>query len=195
MADLATLRLTYLTSKSNAIAIQIANSAPGVFAISRGGYGPGIVQNFLTASNQPINSLTTPAVPGQVVTIWGTGLGPVTFPDNVAPTAGNVATSVTITIGGQTATNLYSGRTPCCAGVDQIVATIPNNVPLGCWVPVTINAGGVVSNTTTIAIAAPGATSCDDPGNPLSKLVRTPGTQAFVDFEQSQSSILAPNNR
>jgi len=183
-AGLATLRLFYQGVKSNAITIQIANSAPGVFAISSGGYGPGIVQNFVSATNEPINSLVTPTSPGQTVVIWGTGLGPVTFPDNVAPTAGNVSTPVTVTIGGQLATNLYSGRTPCCSGVDQIVATLPANVPLGCWVPVSINAGGVVSNITTMAIAAPGATSCDDPGNPLSKLVRTPGTQAFIHLEQ-----------
>ena len=178
------MRLTYLTGKSNAITIQIANSAPGVFAVSSGGYGPGIVQNFVSATNQPINASTVPATPGQTVTIWGTGLGPVTFPDNVAPTAGNVSTPVTLTIGGQPAAIQYSGRTPCCSGVDQIVATVPNNVPPGCWVPVTVNAGGVVSNTTTMAIAAPGATSCSDPGNPLSALVRTAGTQAYIDVER-----------
>jgi uncharacterized protein (TIGR03437 family) len=181
---LATLRLFYQGVKSNAITIQIAKSAPGVFAISSGGYGPGIVQNFVSDANQPINSLTTPAAPGQTVIIWGTGLGPVTFPDNVAPTAGNVATPVAVTIGGQPAANAYSGRTPCCSGVDQIVATVPANVPLGCWVPVTINAGGLVSNTATMAIAAPGATSCSDAGNPLSALVRTPGTQAYIDLER-----------
>ena len=183
-AGLATLRLTYQSNKSNAIAIQIADSAPGVFAISSGGYGPGAIQNYVAATNQPINSLAAPAAPGQIVTIWGTGLGPVAFPDNVAPTAGNVAAPVTVTIGGQPATVAYSGRSPCCSGVDQIVATVPQNAPAGCWVPVSINAGGVVSNTTTMAIAPPGATSCDDPGNPVSKLVRTPGTQAYIDLEQ-----------
>lgn len=53
----------------------------------------------------------------------------------------------------------------------------------GCWVPVSINAGGMVSNTTTMAIAAPGAASCSDAGNPLSNLVRTAGTQAFIHVE------------
>lgn len=182
-AGRATLRLTYNNVKSNAITIQIANAAPGVFAISSGGFGPGVIQNFVSASNQPVNSLITPAAPGQVVTIWGTGLGPVTFPDNVAPTAGNVATTVTVTIGGKTAPVAYAGRSPCCSGVDQIVATVPDSVPLGCWVPVLVNAGGVVSNTTTMAIAATGSASCDD-GNPLSKLVRTPGSQAMIELNQ-----------
>ena len=108
-AGVATLRLTYKGNISNAIAIQIANSAPGVFAVANGA-GPGLIQNYVASGNQPANSLATPAAPGQAVTIWATGLGPVTFPDNVAPTAGNVATSVTVTIGGQPANVLYSGR-------------------------------------------------------------------------------------
>src|SRR5580698_156848 len=183
-AGLATLRLTYQSNKSNAVTIQIADSSPGIFAVSSGGYGPGVVYNYASASNQPINSLQAPAAPGQVVTIWGTGLGPVKFPDNVAPTPGNVATTVTVSIGGQPATVTYSGRAPCCAGIDQIVATVPKNAPLGCWVPVSINASGVVSNTATMAIAAPGATSCSDAGNPLSKVVQAAGTQAFIHLER-----------
>jgi uncharacterized protein (TIGR03437 family) len=163
-AGVATLRLTYQSKKSNAVTIQIANSSPGIFAVSNGGYGPGVVYNYVSAGNQPINSLVAPAAPGQVVTIWGTGLGPVTFPDNVAPTPGNVATPVSVTIGGQAAKVSYSGRSPCCAGVDQIVATVPLSVPLGCWVPVTVNAGGTVSNSATMAIAAKGVASCSDPG-------------------------------
>jgi uncharacterized protein (TIGR03437 family) len=186
IAGLATLRLTY-QSKSNAITIQIADSAPGIFAASSGGYGPGIVQNYITGENQPINSSAAPAAPGQVIVIWGTGLGPVAFPDNVAPTAGNVAAPVSVTIGGQPAAIAYSGRTPCCSGVDQIVASVPANAPLGCWVPVSVKAGAVVSNTATMSIAAPGATSCNDPGNPLSILVRTPGTQAFIHMERVDS--------
>ena len=184
-AGLATLRLMYQSGKSNAITIQIANVSPGVFAISSGGYGPAVVQNYVSGSNQPINSLVQPAAPGQVVTIWATGLGPVTFPDNVAPTAGNVAATVTVTIGGQQASVAYSGRSPCCSGVDQIVATVPANAAMGCWVPLTVNAGGTVSNTTTMAVAAPGAASCNDPGNPLSTLVQTPGTQAFIHIGRS----------
>jgi len=182
-AGLATLRLTYQNTKSNAITIQIADSAPGLFAVANAA-GPGSIQNYVSATSLPLNSLATPAAPGQIVEIWGTGLGPVTFPDNVTPTPGNVSTPVTVTIGGQAATVLYSGRSPCCAGVDQVNVYVPANAPLGCWVPVSVNAGGVVSNVTTMAIAAAGATSCDDTGNPLSKLVRTPGTQAFIHVEQ-----------
>jgi uncharacterized protein (TIGR03437 family) len=187
-AGLATLRLTYQTRRSNAITVQIADSAPGIFAVSSGGYGPGVVQNFVSQANQPVNSLAIPAARGQVITIWGTGLGPVTFPDNVAPTAGDVSAPVSVTIGGRAAAKLYSGRTPCCSGVDQIVVSVPDDAPYGCWVPVVVKASAMVSNTTTMAIAPAGSRLgngvCDDAGNPLSKLVRTPGTQAFIHVER-----------
>jgi uncharacterized protein (TIGR03437 family) len=56
-AGLATLRLTYQSNKSNAVTIQIANSSLCIFAISIGGYGPGVVYNFVSQSNQPITSI------------------------------------------------------------------------------------------------------------------------------------------
>ncbi|MEP7353936.1 MAG: hypothetical protein ABI824_11955, partial [Acidobacteriota bacterium] len=182
-AGLATLRVTYQTRKSNAITIQIADASPGIFTVA-GGAGPGVIQNFISGNNQPVNDSGPPAYRGQVITIWGTGLGSVPFPDTVAPTKGNVSTPVSVTIGGQTAIVGYSGRSPCCSGLDQIVVTIPNTAPLGCWVPVLVTAGGVVSNATTMAIAATGADFCSEPGNPLSSLVLTPGIQAFIHIGQ-----------
>ncbi|MEO5927026.1 MAG: hypothetical protein ABIR70_24635 [Bryobacteraceae bacterium] len=183
-AGLASLRVTYQGRRSNAITVQIADAAPGIFAVSSGGFGPGIVQNFVAADNQPINSLNKPAVRGQFITIWGTGLGPVPYADNIAPTASNLATAVSITIGGRPAAKQYAGRSPCCAGLDQVVVAIPDDAPLGCWVPVQIKAGGAVSNTVTMAIAAPGATSCTDPNNVLSSLARSTGTQGFIHLQR-----------
>jgi uncharacterized protein (TIGR03437 family) len=54
-AGLASLRLVNGNNKSNAIAIQIADSSPGIFAVSSGGYGPAVVQNFVSSSTQPAN--------------------------------------------------------------------------------------------------------------------------------------------
>jgi hypothetical protein len=227
-AGLATLRLTYQNAKSNAITIQIADSAPGIFSMSRGGYGPAVIlmapqedqtpsstvppgqvgdapdlaslaalplggygpdilQDLLAAPAFALNYLGNPASPGQTISIWATGLGPASSPDNTAPASNNLATPVTVSIGGIPATPSYAGRASCCAGIDQIVVDVPDQAPSGCWVPVQISAGGVVSNTATMAIGAPGDSSCDDPGNPLSQLVRTAGTQAFLHVERVDS--------
>lgn len=79
--------------------------------MNSGGFGPGILQNFITSANQPLNSLVQTAAPGQAITLWGTGLGPVSA-GNVAPTPGNLPTKVEIFVGGVLATSLYGGRSP-----------------------------------------------------------------------------------
>ena len=84
----ASVRVKTVNQQSNAMTVNISPSAFGIFTATGTGLGPGILQNFVSQTNQPINSATIAAQPGQVITLWGTGLGPVSA-DNVAPTAGN----------------------------------------------------------------------------------------------------------
>ena len=145
----------------------VVNASFGAFALNSGGFGPAVMQNVVGAT-RPVNLPNVAATPNQYVTLYGTGLGPVTFPDNGPPTAGNLPTRTEVFVGGQAATIVYSGRSPCCAGLDEIDFQVPQNVPLGCWVPVQVRTEGVtVSNTTTMAISADGS-PCTDSGNSLS---------------------------
>lgn len=155
---MSSLRVLFNNVRSNPMTVNVGASALGIFSATETGLGPGILQNFISQSNQPINSPTTAAQPGQVITLWGTGLGPVAA-DNVAPTAGNLPVKVEVFVGGVAVTNvLYSGRTPCCAGVDQIVFQVPSNAPQGCWVPVGVRtAGATLSNFVTMAITPDGS--------------------------------------
>ncbi|HEY4361494.1 MAG TPA: hypothetical protein VGN17_11005 [Bryobacteraceae bacterium] len=149
-------------AKSNMTPIRVAANAFGIFTALGTGAGPGILQNYITAANQPVNAPVVPAQPGQVITLWGTGLGAVPS-DTVAPTAGNLPTKTEVFVGGVSAPVAYSGRTPCCAGTDQIVFTVPQNAPQGCWVPVYVRLGGAtVSNVVTMAIASPGSQCTTD---------------------------------
>ena len=163
----ASLQVINTNQKSNPMTVIVAANAFGIFTATGTGLGPGILQNFVTQTNQPINSATIAAQPGQVITMWGTGLGPVPA-DNVAPTAGNLPTKVEVFVGGVAASSiLYSGRTPCCAGVDQVVFQVPANAPQGCWVPVSVRtSGSVVSNFVSMAIT-PDGNSCLSPGSPF----------------------------
>jgi len=146
--------------KSNFSTVRIVPSAFGIVSVGGTGLGEGVLQNFVSQTNQPINAPTVPAKTGQVITLYGTGLGPVTFPDNVAPTAGTLPVKTEVFVGGISASILYSGRAPCCAGLDQIVFQVPNNAPNGCWVPVYVRTGGTtVSNFVTMAID-PSGNSC-----------------------------------
>ena len=163
------VRVTYNGTAGNFAPVRIAVNAPGIYSATGAGLGPGILQNFVSATVQPINSAFVTATPGQTMILWLTGLGPIKAPDNLAPPVGSLSFPVEIWVGGKQVTNIaYSGRTPCCAGVDQVVFTLPANVPAGCFVPVTVRvAGTAVGNTVTMAIDANGS-ACSDSANPLS---------------------------
>jgi len=158
---------------SNPSPVNVVASSFGSFAVNSGGFGPGIIQNY-TAAGAAINSTQATAQPGGVEVLWGTGLGPVAV-DSVAPTPGNLPVKVEVFVGGQSAAILYSGRTSCCSGIDQINFTVPAGAAAGCYVPVVVRVGGsVVSNTVTMAIDPNGA-PCSDAANPLGAILRGGG--------------------
>ncbi len=150
----ASLQVVYHNARSNMSPVRIANNAMGIFTALGTGLGPGAIENFVTAANQPLNTPTVSAKLGQLATLYGTGLGPITTPDNMAPLAGSLPTKVEVFVGGISAAVAYSGRSPCCAGIDQVVFTVPANAPQGCWVPVYVRTAGTnISNVVTMAIA------------------------------------------
>ena len=170
------IQVTYNNDTSNMASASVAANSFGIFALNGNGFGPGSLQNFIAQNNQPVNTLSEPAVPGQMVTLWGTGLGAVAGGDNVAPPAGSLPTQVEIFVGGLLASSSYSGRSSCCAGLDQIVFQLPAAVPLGCYVPVQIRTSGTtLSNAITMAISADGG-PCSDPGNAVAPLFAAGGS-------------------
>lgn len=155
--------------------IKVVANNLGIFSNNFSGEGPGVVDD---AQNRRIR-VTQSARPGDVVVIWGTGIGAVAgAPDNV--TSGNLANvPVEVYIGGQPAAIQYRGRTSCCVGLDQINAVVPQNVS-GCAVPVVVKAGDIVSNTVTIAVAPNGGT-CSNEGSPLNS--------AFLNAAQQRGTV------
>jgi uncharacterized protein (TIGR03437 family) len=85
------------------------------------------------------NSLVTaanPAVPGETVVVYATGVGKLNNPPRSGtPSPGSaLATSVdppTITVGGSNATVLFSGLTPGFVGLIQFNITLPSSLPSG----------------------------------------------------------------
>lgn len=180
----AIVRVTYNNQTSNPAVVNIVGASPGLFSILSTGFGPGVVQNYVSSTSQPVNTTQATAQPGQTMILWGTGLGPVPYADNIAPTAGDLPTQIEVFVGNQPATVAYSGRSPCCAGLDQIVFNVPTNAPTGCYVPVQVRANGaIVSNAVTIAIANNGA-ACRDNFNPGGAAVRAGGRNGFVEAER-----------
>src|SRR5262249_41951822 len=140
------------------------------------------------------NSPFKPAKPGQIEILWATGLGPVAFPDNDTPKTGSLATPVELFLGGQVITSFqYSGRSSY-PGVDEIIFTVPDNAPLGCWVPVQIRTEGtMLSNAVTMAITADGS-PCKEPSNPLGQKLLTGGNLGVLAFTRmaAQTGLTKP---
>jgi uncharacterized protein (TIGR03437 family) len=138
--------------------ITVVKTSVGIFYQQIDNQNFGIAQNINSATDYPLNLPGTPAKPGQYVILWGTGIGPITGADNIAPPAGDMdGVPVSITVGGIAAQRVYAGRQPQTAAVDNIYFTVPAGVPYGCYVPVAIAAGGVTANTTVIAITSDGS--------------------------------------
>ena len=127
----ASLQVVFKNARSNMSPVRIASSAMGIFTALGTGLGPGAIENFVTASNQPLNTPAISAKLGQPVTLYGTGLGPVTGGDNVQPPTGSLPIKVEVFVGGISAPVAYSGRSPCCAGLDQVTFTVPPDAPAG----------------------------------------------------------------
>lgn len=155
-------------------AVTVVQRRYEVYTQDASGSGLAIAQNFISASQLDFNRFTTgttptgytisPAKPGQVLIVWGTGMGPVSGGDNVASpgfdfTANGV--NVQVIVGGMSITPAYAGRAPGFSGEDQINFTLPSNVPTGCTVPFQVSVGGVLSAPTFISIApSASATAC-----------------------------------
>ncbi len=186
------VRVLVNNGKSNSAPVRVGTNSLSLFTVRGTGAGPGVIFNFVSQSQQPLNSLDAPAKPGQVVTLWGTGLGPVPQ-DNVAPTAGDLPVNVEVYVGGQTAQKMYSGRSPCCAGDDQIVFQVPASAPTGCWVPVYVRvAGQVVSNAVTMAITSDGS-SCVARADTVAKAFIQGGKIGLLAPLRSDINQDAPN--
>jgi uncharacterized protein (TIGR03437 family) len=138
--------------------IRVVDRSLGVFTRDQNGVGIGVLQNEGSDKRLSNNSLLNTARSGQVAVLWGTGLGPVTGNEAAGPLPGNLLSSdVHVWVGGKDAPLLYGGRSGCCAGLDQINFIVPSGVE-GCYVPVAVQTGTIVSNYVTMSITSSGGT-------------------------------------
>ncbi len=115
--------------------VWMADSAPAVFALNGGGFGPAAAIDALDGT---INSPAAPARPGGFVSLFVTGLGEAT---------------PMVTLGGVAQTVLFAGDAPGFLGLQQINIEIAAETPAGDAVELLIFAGGRRSNAVTLSIA------------------------------------------
>jgi uncharacterized protein (TIGR03437 family) len=147
-----TLTVTYNGQTSPAVPIAVEKSNIGLFTVNSQGTGDGIV----TLADYSLVTASHAANPGEIVILWTTGLGPVSYDETIAAAGGDqTSVPLEVFIGGKSANVLYRGRNTCCSSLDQINVKIPQDVS-GCVVPLTLKIGNLVSNTVTMAVAASG---------------------------------------
>jgi uncharacterized protein (TIGR03437 family) len=187
-----TLTVTYSGQTSSQASISVVSSNPGIFTIDSTGQGPGIVtfaDYSLVSAAKAANcggpsSACGSANPGDTLILWATGLGPVSGSDASGAGLGQNMPNVPLKLwlGGVQAPVVYQGRSGCCIGEDQIVFTVPNNVPTGCAVPLVIQIGttaGTISNSTVMPVAT-GSRNC------------TPSNAALASVNLEQAVMAGP---
>jgi uncharacterized protein (TIGR03437 family) len=158
-----TITVTTSAGTSADFPIQVVASAFGLLTTNN---GAGPVQGYdasINASNQyTLFGFSEAANPGDILELWGTGLGPVTGD----ATGVSVTPMAQVFIGGIAAGVQYAGRSGF-TGLDQINVVVPAGVS-GCYVSVVVQTGNYVSNFATLPVAAKGSRTCSDTSNLLS---------------------------
>jgi uncharacterized protein (TIGR03437 family) len=185
-AGTGTLQVVYNGLASATAPIRVVPSAFGIFTINQAGSGPAVV----TDPNFRVNLITDVFRPGDVAIVWGTGLGPVSGPEAERPLPGDLPVNVQVLVGGRPAEVLGKSRSGCCAGLDQIAFRIPADVE-GCYVPLVVRAGNVLSNYTSMSIARSGRVCSDPNGFSANDLERIQGggTYSFGAATLTRSTI------
>ena len=156
----------------------------GIITVNGSGAGRAVVQNYISPAQYDLGRYTTgtlagftysPAHPGQIIVIWGTGMGPIGSPDNVVPGAIDLRGSldIQVVIGGVAyKPDLYAGRAPSLPGADEIVMALPANVATGCLLSLQVSVNGQLSNPTLVSIAQGSDATCTTPGLTTEQLSR-----------------------
>jgi uncharacterized protein (TIGR03437 family) len=159
----ANVTVTYNGGTSPPVKINVVPSSFGIFTQF---YGEGPAATINVTTGPPYYNLANnSANPGDVIELYGTGLGPISVPDTGAPGAvvpNNI--SVQVLMGNQLLTPSYAGRQGSYPGLDQINFTVPSDgsIPASCFVPITVIVNGVASNFGTMGVASSGR-ACPPP--------------------------------
>jgi uncharacterized protein (TIGR03437 family) len=134
----ATFQAKVLGGTSNSVTVPLAATAPGIFTQNSSGGGVGV---FLHANFSLITG-ASPALPGETILIFMTGLGAVkpTIVDGApGPTTSSILATMSVLIDNITSVVSYQGLAPGFAGLYQVNVTVPASVAPGPMVPVAIS--------------------------------------------------------
>jgi uncharacterized protein (TIGR03437 family) len=136
----ATIVLQNGSANSNAVTVPLAATSPGMLTPDRTGSGPGAIRH---ADYSQVTG-AHPAVGGEIVLLFLTGLGAVNPPvkDGMAGGANPPSTTtapVTVLVGGRPGTVLFSGLAPGYPGLYQVNVQLPPVPPGVTTLPLAIS--------------------------------------------------------
>lgn len=140
---------------SNEVDVPVAATSPGIFSRNQNGIGPAII----THADFSLVTPQDPALPGETVIVFLTGLGAVDPPiaDGAQPPSSEPFSRVTdpnllVEFGREVGAIRFAGAAPCCVGLYQINVDVPTTVVVGPAVPVAIQTTNGFSDLVDIAI-------------------------------------------
>jgi uncharacterized protein (TIGR03437 family) len=163
----AAVTVTYKDRTTAPLPITIVQASVGLRTRDDAGRGPAVAWSVPPdtvlrpdpALLEKVISLNQSVKPGQIVILQATGLGPVAA-DETTDFTQELDVPVDVIAGNKPITAQYKLRVS--GGSDYIAFKLPDDVPLGCYVPVAVRTGGVTSNVATISVSGTGG-SCSDP--------------------------------
>lgn len=176
------LEVRTAAGRSQAVLVRVSQQSLGI--VTTTGVNGGLASAEVLAGEPQRLRVTAPAHPGATLSILAAGFGPTTMPDNEAPTGEGILMDAELLVAGRAIPVRYAGRYPGMPGFDRILVDLPDDehLPLSCYVPVSLRAGGQVSNAAFLAIAAAGSGICD-PGGALT-------SDALRAIDEGQSVVI-----
>ena len=156
---------------SNGVVVPVEASSPGIFSVEETGIGPGVLTH---ADFKPITE-ANPALPGERIIIFVTGVGALNppiadgSPGPADPLSFTTDPNVAVLFGGEEGRIFFSGAAPFFVGLYQINVTIPDTVFPGPAVPVAIATSNAFSDFVDVTIGFQGSA--------VSRGVRPAGTR------------------
>ena len=154
-------RLQLIAQRSGSLSVPesvpVGVARPAVFTVDASGKGQGHIYTINSSGSQVLADANAPAKPGDVLVVYCAGLGAV----SPAIAAGvpapftvltNTVNPVSVFIGGQAVTPLFSGLTPGFTGLYQVNVTVPTGLPDNDFTPFAMSVAGQDSPAVTFSV-------------------------------------------
>ncbi len=170
------VRVSYNGQNSEPLSVTVVARSFGIATADSSGAGPaqatignengGISLVRYTGGSVAFGGYTwtlRPSYAGDTLVLWGTGGGGDAANDSGGTSGDQTAAgNFFVLVGGRRITPLYAAASSGYPGLWQINFTLPADIEPGCYQQLQVSAGGELSNTATLAIAAAGQASCAD---------------------------------